>query len=593
MNVFEDLIEELKEENLLEETVTEIQRKKTESGNLYLQKKPPENIRNEKVGNFENAEVLNKSSEFVKEFPQSQLPAPNEIFQPAAFAENIDNRLLIENKPEHIESGDLIPENPQLLTNEFIQQDFTNNFSSDSANQQNQADFYKKRATDEVMSLQMVEHILSGVERDLLHITPKSYDDLEVKKSLHNFMQISQNIDSPEQAQAEFLLLQETESWYSALSQKDKNISVGNLCRYCETTRPVLSPQALAALARFYRNAPFSESVRSKFDLVMTRFFAREMGSDIRKLLLSRDEIIEKLNEFYAEWSSIPLYANEEDESNIVLAAIKLEEFMTEAEETENFDNLIKSDFFKRLKDFKENTHDNFFAPLVIATAVESNIRIGNRFLELLLKEKENSSVESFEEKHGTLQDRIVSDILCKTIRIADIFENKFTEADNSKTIPVEQTQPANSIQLEKQDLNKQSEKSQTSKKQSFLKGSLFNVNKWILAATITAIVGSVGLYLWVEYFNPPLKLPETVKSINLENSSLKDYVQTARLNGDMFYGIITPNWDNMNNEKKEEFLRKIVLVGGDKGFVKVTLMNKQGRTVGYASPEKVEIYNP
>lgn len=592
MNIFEELIEELKEENLLEETVTEIQRKKTERGNLYLQKEQPENIQDEKQGNFEKAELLNKSSEIIKDIPQPLLMTPNEIHPPAA-SENTDNPTFVENKPEKIESSDLISETPQQFTNEFIQQDFTNNFSAETEKHPNQAEFYKKRGTDEVMSLQMVEHILSGVERDFLHITPKPYDDLEVKKCLHTFLQISQNINSPEQAQAEFLLLQETESWHSALSQKDKNISVGNLCRYCETTRPALSPQALAALSRFYRNAPFSEPVRSKFDLVMTRYFAREMGNDIRKLLLSRDEIIEKLNEFYADWSSIPLYANEEDESNIVLAAIKLEELMTEAEETETFEDLIKSDFFNSLKDFKENTHDNFFAPLLIATAIESNVRIGNRVLELLLKEKENSSLHSFEEKFGTHQDQTISDVICKTIRIANVFEGKFAEADTVRNVPVEQNQPANTFELEKQDLNKQSVKSQTSNKKSFSQSSLFKVNKWLLAATIIAIVGSVGLYLWVEYFNPPPKLSENVKTINLENSSLKDYVQTARLNGDMFYGIITPNWDNMNNEKKEEFLRKVVLIGGEKGFVKVTLMNKQGRTVGYASPEKVEVYNP
>lgn len=348
MNIFEDLIEELKEENLLEETITEIQRKKSESGNIFFQSESPENIWNEKNKNLKNAELLNKHSEIVEEIPQLQLFTPIGITQPVP-SKNDDKPIFIENEPEKIETSDLIPETPQMFTNEFFQQDFSGNFSTSSENYQNQADFYKKRATDEVMSLQMVEHILSGVERDLLHITPKLYDDLEVKKSLHNFLQISQNIDSPEQAQAEFLLLQETESWYSALSQKDKNISVGNLCRYCETTRPALSPQALAALARFYRNAPFSEPIRSKFDLVVTRFFAREMGNDIRKLLLSRDEIIEKLNEFYAEWSSIPLYANEEGESIIVLAAIKLEEFMTEAEEAEQFDDLIKNDYFNRL----------------------------------------------------------------------------------------------------------------------------------------------------------------------------------------------------------------------------------------------------
>ena len=161
----------------------------------------------------------------------------------------------------------------------------------------------------------------------------------------------------------------------------------------------------------------------------MTRYFARETGNDVRKLLLSRDEIIEKLNEFYAQWSSIPLYANEEDESNIVLAAIKLEELMTEAEETETFEALIKSDFFNRLRSFKENTHDNFFSPLLIATAIESNIKIGNRILELLIKEKENSSIQSFEEKYGSSQDQIISDVICKTIRIANVFEGKFVRS--------------------------------------------------------------------------------------------------------------------------------------------------------------------
>ena len=305
--------------------------------------------------------------------------------------------------------------------------------------------------------------------------------------------------------------MQETESWYSALSQKDKNISVGNLCLYCETTRPALSPQALAALARFYRNAPFSEAVRGKFDLVMTRFFAREMGNDIRKLLLNRDQIIEKINEFYADWSSIPLYANDEDESNIVLAAIKLEELTTELEESETFEDLNKSDFFNRLKDFKENTHDNFFAPLLIATAIESNIRIGNRILELLLKEKENSSFESFEEKFGTNQDRIISDIICKTIRIANVFEGKFAEvADVVRTTPVEQIQSANNIALEKQDLNKQSVKAQKLNKQSFFQNGLLKVNKWLLAAMTIAIVGSVGMYVWVEYLNRRRRFPKT-----------------------------------------------------------------------------------
>ncbi|CAN5707272.1 hypothetical protein BH20ACI4_BH20ACI4_11160 [soil metagenome] len=548
MNIFEDLIEELKEENLLEETVIDVQRKNDKNKNLTSKFEKPE------VSQNLNQEMFGKIEQ------------------------------VSENPPAILE-----PQPPPILSSiETIQID-----ESQIEENLNQPEFFKKRATEEVTSLQMVEHVLSGVERDFLHITPKLYDDLEVKKALHTFLQVSQNINSPEQAHAEFLLMQETESWYSALSQKDKNINVGYLRCYCETTHPALSLQALAALARFYRNAPFSESVRSKFDLVMTRFFARETGGDFRRLLLSRDEIIEKLNEFYAEWSSIPLYATDEDESGILLAAIKFEEFTTEADEAENFEVLIKNDFFNRLKVFKEETHENFFAPLVTATTIESNVRIGNRFLQLLLNEKENAKAENFEEKYGNLNNQIISEVVGKTIQIANVFEEKFADVDVIWETPAETAQPVNQLDFEKQNLNRQTVKSAQTKTKTESKSSLFRVNKWLLAATILAVVCSVGLYLYVEYFNPTPELSENVKTVNLENSSLSEHIQTARLNGDMFYGIVNPNWDVLHNDKKEELLRKVILVGGEKGFVRVTLMNRQGRTVGYASPEKTEIYNP
>ncbi len=590
--MFEDLIEELKEENLLEETVIDVQRKNDSNKNLTSKFENPD------ISQNINKEIFGKTGQV------NEIPAP--ILEPAAPTiltlnetiqideSQIDENIIIpENESVIYETvGELI-EDPPIIADDFIQQNFSVQTSYESEKNLNQPEFFKKRATDEVTSLQMVEHVLSGVERDFLHITPQFYDDLEVKKSLHNFLQYSQNINSPEQAHAEFLLMQETESWYSALSQKDKNINVGYLRRYCETTRPALSAQALAALARFYRNAPFSESVRSKFDLVLTRFFARETGNDIRKLLLSRDEIIEKLNEFYAEWSSIPLYATEDDESGILLAAIKFEEFVTEAEEAENFETLLKSDFFKRLKIFKEETHENFFAPLVTATAIESNVRIGNRYLELLLIEKENADVENLEEKYGDLHNRIISEVVCKTIQITNVFEEKFAEADVIWETRAETVQPVNQIELEKQNLATQTVKSEPSKSKNESGNGLLQVNKWLLAATILVVLCSVGLYIYVEYFNPPPELSENVKTVNLENSSLSEYIQTARLNGDMFYGIVNPNWDVLHNDKKEEFLRKVILIGGEKGFVRVTLMNRQGRTVAYASPEKTEIYNP
>ena len=592
MNIFEDLIEELKEENLLEETVTDIQKRKSDTENRNIQQKQTESNQFSRPENSQKTSPDFNSPRLNKNFSPETPIISNEIVQPVKLTES-ESVSLIKNDPPVNISQESSPEIPQVIKSDFDEPDFSAEDSSNAANNSNQAEFFKKRATDEVTSLQMVEHVLSGVERDFLKITPKLYDDLEVKKSLHTFLQFSQNINSPQQAQAEFQLMQETEAWYSALSQKDKNISGSYLRRYCETTRPILSAQALASLARFYRNAPFSEYVRGKFDLVMTRYFARETGGDIRTVILSRDEIIEKLNVFYAEWSSIPLYAtDEEDESNIVLSAIKFEEFMTEADEAENLEDLIKNDFFNRLKVFKESTHENFFAPLVTATAIESNVRIGNRYLQLLLKELETSNAEALEEKYGELHEQIISEVVCKTIQIANVAEGKFADADVVKEKAPENEQSDNYLEFEKQDLNKQSYKS-VRKEKSPAKSGFFKVNKWILAAALIVFLGSCGLYIWVEYFNPPPKLSDNVKTVNLENSSLKEFIQAARISGDMFYGIVNPNWDSLTTEKKEDFLRKITQVGGEKGFTKITLMNKQGRNVGYASPEKVEVYNP
>lgn len=575
MNFFEDLIEELKEENLLEETVIETRKSKNEGRNLNFQ-----NQKSETEENIKPAQIEEISAPELLIFNETAPQTEDEQTGAVSF----------EDEAEFDELPAEAVAIPDLSENDFQQTDFAIEFGRTL----DQNEFYKKRATDEVTSLQMVEHVLSGVERDFLHITPQLYDDLEVKKALHNFLQFSQTINSPEQTQAEFLLLQETESWYSALSQKDKNISVANLRRYCETTRPALSPQALAALARFYRNAPFSESVRSKFDLVMTRFFASETGGGMRRLTLSRDKIIEKLNEFYAEWSSIPLYATEEDESNIVLAAMKFEDFMTEAESAENFEELIKNDFFNRLKVFKESTHENFFAPLVTAASVESNVRIGNRYLELLLQASKNSDAETLEEKHGRLHEQTISEAVCKTIKITGVFEGNLA-ADIVRETPViaEVFQPATTPKVERQDLNTQPETPKYTKEKFPAKSNLFRVNKLLLAVTILTILASVGLYLYVEYFNPPPPPSENVKTVNLDNSSLKDYIQTAKLHGDMFYGVVSPNWDGLDTEKREELLRKIILIGGEKGFSRVTMINKEGRTVGYASPEKVEVYNP
>lgn len=535
MNIFEDLIDELKKDNLLEATVIETSRTKDD----------PEMF---------DAEIIEAQTfleNFAKEQDSNALETPSKSNQGFSLME------------EAVATHN--PPTPKILA-EIAQPPV------------NEAEFYRKRATDEVSCLQIVEHILSGVEREQMNVVPKPYDELEVKKSLHAFLQVSKDINSPEHAQAEFQLMQETESWYSALSHRDKHIPVAHLRRFCETTRPALSSPALVALARFYRNSPYSESVRNKFDFVVTRLFSNEIGDDKREVSIRRTELIENLTQFYAEWESISAYANEENDSKILITTLKFEDFMAEADGADNFDELVRNDFFNRLRGFKEGTLEQFFVPLVTATAIECNIKIGNRYIELLEKVISNNEAEKLENKYGFLHDQVISDAVSKTLQLVELLK---LDGVKTQTIELNETTEVLDFETTTKSEVKRQEKPKT----------WYSVNKWLLAATILAVLSSISIFIWSKYNAVPEKVSLDVKVVNLDNSSLKEFIKEARINKETFYAVVLPNWNESNKEKKEDVMKKILAVGAEKGFKNVFLLDQQGKPVGTASEESVEIY--
>lgn len=561
MSIFEDLIEELKEENLIEETVIEFHRDNP-TGN-------PQAVRQD-----ENSQVKN-AVPGASPLPAMPSILPNAALSDWATDETVytSEEIVSDTEPVDIENADVLPDAPDS--------DGVKSFQRVEKQKVfvNEKEYFRKRAMDEVTGLQMVDHVLSGVEREQMKLVPKPYDDLPVKLALHDFLQVAQETSTTEHAQAEFRLMQETENWCSALSHRDKHISIAHLRRHCETTRPALSPQALIALARFYRNSPYSEPVRSKFELVVTRLFSREVENDGRELLLSREEMIQQLKELYADWSSIQLYSSSEEDSEILISVLKFEDFINEALNTESFEELINSDFFNRLRLFKQNCNENFFAPLVTVSAIEANVRIGNRYLELLNKEKEKFNAATLEEKYGFLHDQAISDATGKTFQLAEMLHERGANAKKEAAEIVE-------ISVKDQDLKKRA------RVQKKPRSKIYAVNKWLLSATILTIVVCVGLFFWAEYESQSVKPSPNVKKVNLENSEFKDFIQTARIDSDTFYGVTTTAWESLSREKKEEMLKKLLSIGTEKSYKKVHLVNTGGRAVGFSSPEKIEVYN-
>ncbi len=582
MNVFEDLVVELEDEDLLEKTVSNNSSGKDMSNSLNVEMFELTDIEDNKTAkpleisilendyNPTNEEISEKEN-FLKQFDTKEQKKP-ENQEIKKKVQNEANVLEIDT-PTQIPLDSLNPplppthNEPQILNPKQKLTEF---------------EFFRKRAINEVALLQMIDNIFSSVEREQMKIIPKPYYDLPVKKILHSFLQLPANVNLSEHAEAEFELLQETENWYAALSVRDKKISVEKLRYCCETTKPPLSPPALLSLARFYRNSPFSESVRNKFDLIITRLFLRDIEDNKRELVFTREELIEHLQDLYAEWESIPCYSTDESDEEILLTVKKFEEFIKETNAAQVFDDLIKSEIFNRIRTLKRGTGEYFFAPQIAAASIICNVHIGNRYLDLLQLEQIQTFEESIEEKYGFLFDQSVSNATNKSVQIVEILKEqranpkfKVAEALKRQEAAKQQTQ-----KVEK----KQKEKEKT--KFEWLQG----INKGLLAAMVLTVLLSASLYLWVEVLAAPPKKAENVQEFNLENSEFKDSIKSAKISNETLFAISSPAWETTQNEKKEEILNKLLVKGKERGYKKVHLLNQKGLTVGTATQNKVEV---
>lgn len=592
MNVFEDLIEELKEENLLEETVIETKSIKNVKDTYEVL--PPESVGILSNSNNSSSDSVNQNNypdlENIQNFGDVDTISQNTVIDDEFSAaeaflrdnHNFETTEEVQDSPEDskFEQESLIERNDDFaLPEEFKDNEQNKKILSEK-------EFFQKRAMEEVTGLQMVEFVLSGVEREQMKVVSLAYDDLGVKKALHTFMQIAEDVQSPEHAQAEFSLMQETENWCSALSHRDRRISVAHLRRFCETTRPVLSTQALISLARFYRNLPFSESVRSKFDLVVTRLFSKETEYEKRELFFSREELTGHLKELYAEWSSIQLYSNEENDDEIVVAINSFEEFMKEASRADDFGDLVKNDFFNRLRVFKESTQELFYAPIIAATAIECNIFIGNVYVDLIENERNRTNIDELQEKYGFIHDQSISDATSKTLQLVELLKERETTLE---------IKPATENEEAKKKDKKTDESYKTENVFSFnkAKGSaFFGINKWLLFATFFVVLLCGGLFVYVEFLSEDLQMSPTVKKIELEGKTYKEFIQTARISDNIFYGVTLPSWETLSEEKRTAEINKIFEDTKNKSVKTIHLLNQKGKTVAFATPEKIEFKN-
>ena len=508
MNVFEDLVVELKEENLLEDTVIE-------HGSRSMNGAPLSVVANGSLTSNGNKRSIKPSTAFARE-----------SFQPVSNSKQEKEQLSLQ-----------------------------------------------------LSALQLIELVIAASEA-VDGNDNNSFDDLPAKKAFHRYDQALTDKDSEEYLEAKSEVLSCLGNWQDDLSKRDAKIAPSSLRKYIESANPPLSPQALFAMLRFYRGIPVSEWSYAKFDLIVTRLFSKFVDEEKREPLCSQSEIVKHLTARYADWGMDGFKSLPADDPEVAMLALKFDDFRQEAERASDLKELISSQLFDRLLAHKRSTGALFFIPKITAAAVESNLKIASRMVDLMAKEKERGGAARL----GDLNGAVVSDAIARTVDVGgeqanDTPDGRSTDLNNSprKTKSLRAERPVKA--------------KDRSKKQKVSRGnSLLGVNRWLLAATVLSVIFSVGIYVWAEYFTTDTVVNNSVKSTQFDDPELKQIIGNAKISGSILYAVANPEFVNMKEDQQREFLKKLQQAGVVKGYDRVSLMNGQGKTIAYASKDRIEL---
>ena len=71
---------------------------------------------------------------------------------------------------------------------------------------------------------------------------------------------------------------------------------------------------------------------------------------------------------------------------------------------------------------------------------------------------------------------------------------------------------------------------------------------------------------------------------MGLEDSTLKDYLETADIKNGTLNGVVLPKWNQLTDDEKKSVLKQMLKVGDAEGFIKVELFDKADKPLASAA---------
>ena len=235
-----------------------------------------------------------------------------------------------------------------------------------------------QRLRDQAVTLRVAEVFLTQVEMSLLKSGGIPFDFQALKRQLDALR------DTPDETLAE-LVATSMAGWRERLATRDRAVEAYHVRRFCDGLKVSLDKEILLAMARFYLEQPYSRNSLSKFDLVLTRAFSSKVGDFRHCLQADRETLTETLTRRFERWGWPAAQG-----PAIERAIASFDEFIEECFSIDDIEQFNGGKIFERVREFKSSLGDMFFAPAIVAVAIECNIALGNR-LNVLISEAANS----------------------------------------------------------------------------------------------------------------------------------------------------------------------------------------------------------
>jgi hypothetical protein len=433
----------------------------------------------------------------------------------------------------------------------------------------------RQRAEDDVASMQLIEQVFDGIESETVRSESALANHLNAKKALAAITQFNGSVGDPELTQAESVLANELKEWRAGLESRGARIDAARLRLFCENSRPALSPKALIALGGLYRTAELSDGVRDKFDFVMTRLFSCETDEVRREARFGRGEAVDQIKKLYKKWAAEMPEQPAAEREYVREAVAKFGSFVERIQAAPTFVELFRTDLPASIREFKRSLGERMFEPEIMASVLECNIAIGNRFVEIAACEKKAYGQEAVRSKYGEGFDQVATESAVRTLRLVALLENHDLEIVEARVTREHVLVPA---------AKKQKKERRTS---GF---SFFGINKWLLGATFAVVVLGIGMYSYGDVFDGSTKGIQVAKDVDLSTSDVGSYFSKGRASESTLYVVASPEWESLSKDAQKATIQKALAQGRKNGMKSVQILNGKGQSIAYASDTRMDI---